>query len=277
MAAKILLVDDAVEILSLIETILTSQGFQVITAVNGVEALEKVHAEAPDVIITDVMMPEMDGYAFFKELKRNPSTENIPILILTARGKMEDSFLALGAKDFITKPFETDDLLAKVNAWLERKVARSEGSAVSSVSSPETARAGRVKVMAAGSHGAVLEKMAKLLRKKSCLVETAGTEGDILRALQTQVMDALLLEVLVEGRPSQDLIRRIRRIRGWEQKPIILFSVLDRDEDSTTSVHQQALAIEKARTACMEAGATSSLGGFDESRFLAAVKLFLPE
>ncbi|HQP11921.1 MAG TPA: response regulator, partial [Candidatus Omnitrophota bacterium] len=87
MKQKILLVDDAREILDLMQAMLEGQGYEVIVATNGVEGLAKAKKDRPQLIIADVLMPEMDGYLFFKELRKDPATERIPVLIITARAK----------------------------------------------------------------------------------------------------------------------------------------------------------------------------------------------
>ena len=111
---KILIVDDAQEVVDLIQAMLEGQGYEVVTAANGVEGLEQARKEHPKVIIADVLMPEMDGFIFFKELKKDPRTERIPVIILTARAKMEDSFRAMGVDGFLPKPLDANQLLAEV-------------------------------------------------------------------------------------------------------------------------------------------------------------------
>ena len=111
---KILVVDDEEHLQKVIQQRLKSVGFEVFLAENGLIGLEKVGKAKPDLIITDVLMPEMDGFAFYKELKSNDETASIPVIILSAREKMEDSFRVLGAEHFVKKPYNPQELIKKI-------------------------------------------------------------------------------------------------------------------------------------------------------------------
>src|SRR3989344_3392508 len=93
---KILIVDDEVDIREMMDGYLRKKEYLIATASNGLEALQVVKDAPPDLIITDIIMPEMDGYQFYKELKKDTKSAEIPILVLTARERMEDAFKALG-------------------------------------------------------------------------------------------------------------------------------------------------------------------------------------
>ena len=119
MASTILVVDDERNIVKLARLYLNKDGYQVEAAYDGAEALEKAKALRPDLIILDIMMPEMDGLAVCRELRK---TSNVPIIILTARDDDVDRIvgLELGADDYITKPFNPRELVARVRAVLRR-------------------------------------------------------------------------------------------------------------------------------------------------------------
>ncbi|MEI8175364.1 MAG: response regulator [Candidatus Omnitrophota bacterium] len=120
---KILIVDDEDGMREMLSFRLRANGFDVATAQDGVEGLEKIVSERPNLIILDVMMPKMDGFTFFKELKKNPrGSDNVPVVMLTARGKMRDTFEALEADAFVSKPFDPKDLLAVINDIIRQKV-----------------------------------------------------------------------------------------------------------------------------------------------------------
>jgi putative two-component system response regulator len=120
---KILVVDDEDRNLRLMELLLTSFGYDVFTASNGEEALEKVHDIPPDVILLDVMMPKMDGFEVAKQLKREEETKIIPIVMVTALNEVEDRVKALeaGADDFLNKPVDKTELRARVQSLLKVK------------------------------------------------------------------------------------------------------------------------------------------------------------
>jgi two-component system alkaline phosphatase synthesis response regulator PhoP len=116
MARKILAVDDERHIVRLVQVNLERQGYQVVTAFDGKEALEKVESEHPDLIVLDVMMPYMDGFEVLKNLKKNAATRDIPVIMLTAKAQDADVFRGWqsGVDCYLTKPFNPMELIAFV-------------------------------------------------------------------------------------------------------------------------------------------------------------------
>jgi DNA-binding response OmpR family regulator len=123
MSKTILIVDDAPNMRLLLREYLSAQGFRVVAAANGREALLVARQEAPDLVLLDVMMPELDGFAFIRHFRREQPT---PIILLTAKLEEADKVigLELGADDYITKPFGMAELLARVRAVLRRAGAQ---------------------------------------------------------------------------------------------------------------------------------------------------------
>jgi DNA-binding response OmpR family regulator len=119
MTKTILVVDDEKRLVSLVESYLTQEGYRVVSAYDGKEALLVARRERPDLIILDLMMPEMDGYAFMRAHRAEADT---PIILLTARVDDEERVigLELGADDYVTKPFRPRELVARVRAVLRR-------------------------------------------------------------------------------------------------------------------------------------------------------------
>jgi len=119
---KILVVDDEDDILDLVGYNLTREGYRVRTAVRGEEALRKIREDPPDLILLDLMLPDIDGFDVCKELKSNPRTAYIPIVMLTAKTAESDQVagLELGSDDYVMKPFSPSVLLARVRAVLRR-------------------------------------------------------------------------------------------------------------------------------------------------------------
>ncbi len=116
MARKILTCDDEKHIVRLIQVNLERQGYEVITAFNGAECLEKVKEDRPDLIVLDVMMPEMTGFEVLDALKKDPETESIPVIMLTARAQDSDVLRGWqsGVECYLTKPFNPMELIAFV-------------------------------------------------------------------------------------------------------------------------------------------------------------------
>jgi len=111
---KILVIDDNHEMVDLMRQRLEAKKFQVLTASEGVEGLAKAREEKPDLILLDIVMPVMDGYVFIQEFKRDDSLKKIPVIILTAKGQLKDLFNVENMNNFISKPFEFDDLYAMI-------------------------------------------------------------------------------------------------------------------------------------------------------------------
>ena len=119
---RLLLIDDDPNLILLVKDYLEFRGYEVITAENGREALEVLEQEIPDMIICDVMMPEMDGYAFVNQVRQDERTSWIPILFLSAKGQSQDKIkgLNIGADVYMVKPFEPEELVAQVEASLKQ-------------------------------------------------------------------------------------------------------------------------------------------------------------
>lgn len=125
MSERVLVADDDPDILAVVKVNFELEGFEVDTAVDGEDALQKATAEPPNVIVLDIMMPRMDGLTALHRLRGQASTANVPIILLTARGLPEDRVrgLELGADDYITKPFDINELVARVGAVIRRTQA----------------------------------------------------------------------------------------------------------------------------------------------------------
>lgn len=114
-----MLVDDEVRILNFLRAKLKASGYKVVTAINGLEALEQVQNSQPDLVVLDILMPKMDGLEALKQLR---TFSSIPVIILTAKGDDTDKIkgLGLGADDYLAKPFNPNELLARIKAVLRR-------------------------------------------------------------------------------------------------------------------------------------------------------------
>ena len=126
MAEKILIVDDDIDSLKLIGLMLQRQGYEISAANAGSQALTKAVSEAPDLIILDVMMPDMDGYEVCRRLRADPQTQHIPIIMFTAKTLVDDKVAGFeaGADDYLTKPTHPAELASRVKAILARSAAK---------------------------------------------------------------------------------------------------------------------------------------------------------
>jgi len=164
MAKIILVVDDKASVRKLVQEYLNEHGYKVVTASNGQEALFTTRYKKPDLILLDIMMPEMDGFEFIRAHRRESET---PIILLTARLEESDKVigLELGADDYVTKPFGMRELLARVRAVLRRTSRDADGS--------EILRAGAIE----------LDKAARQVQVGGTLVHLTPSEFDLLAIL----------------------------------------------------------------------------------------------
>jgi DNA-binding response OmpR family regulator len=164
MSKTIMVVDDEKRLVSLVESYLAQEGYRVVSAYNGKEALAVARREKPDLIVLDVMMPEMDGYEF---MRKHRAENNTPIILLTARVDDEEKVIGLevGADDYMTKPFRPRELVARVRAVLRR----------AGESKPEA------KVL--NANGITLDREGRTVRVNGRYVDLTPSEFDILTAI----------------------------------------------------------------------------------------------
>ncbi len=160
---KILAVDDELNILELVKLYLEREGFQVTTAGTGQEALARLGSFAPDLVILDLMLPDMDGFEICRQVR---SKSNVPVLMLTARKEDVDKIVGLeiGADDYLTKPFNPRELVARIRAVLRRCQAGNKPA--------ESIEICRLRVDMAGHAAFVGDKSLKLRTKEFTLLAT---------------------------------------------------------------------------------------------------------
>ncbi|MDQ0494418.1 response regulator transcription factor [Paenibacillus brasilensis] len=128
MRSTVLIIDDDEKIVSMLRRGLAFEGYEVLTAANGAEGLNKMLTAEPDVVVLDVMMPQVDGFEVCRRMREGGST--VPVLMLTAKDEVENRVkgLDLGADDYLVKPFALEELLARVRALLRRKTEQQDNN-----------------------------------------------------------------------------------------------------------------------------------------------------
>jgi DNA-binding response OmpR family regulator len=123
--AKVLVLEDDAEVRALLEKLLTHDGFTVKTAGDGLEGLMQIETDKPDLVLCDLMMPNLDGLSFTRAIKKNAGTKDLPVVFLTAKGDPANmaAGISAGAKFYLTKPFSHAELLAKVRKALGTRAA----------------------------------------------------------------------------------------------------------------------------------------------------------
>jgi DNA-binding response OmpR family regulator len=119
---KVLVVDDEEYIQHILNFSLGAEGFEVVTGADGEEAIRLARSEKPDIIVLDIMMPNMDGYEACRQIKAHPDTCSIPVILLTAKGREVDRKLGAeaGADDYVVKPFSPGRLIERVEGFIKR-------------------------------------------------------------------------------------------------------------------------------------------------------------
>ena len=131
---RILVVDDEIYIVHILDFSLGMEGYEVLTALDGEQALERLKNEKPDLIVLDIMMPKVDGYEVCRAIKSSPETQHIPVILLSAKGRNVDQKMGfdVGADDYITKPFSPRKLVERINALLGQSVSSEKTNTSSS-------------------------------------------------------------------------------------------------------------------------------------------------
>lgn len=197
MKQKILIVEDELDIRNLVELHLQKAGFQTIAAADGEEAFRKIKQSTPDLIVLDIMLPEMDGKELTKLLKAREETKNIPMVMLTAKSEEVDRIVGfeLGADDYIPKPFSPRELVLRVQAVLKRSAGKSEfvvgaGSPRPQGSEAPPLRLGELEIDEANFEVRLKSKKIELTKIEfSLLIELVKAKGRL------QTREALLEKV----------------------------------------------------------------------------------
>ncbi|MCB9721471.1 MAG: response regulator [Candidatus Omnitrophica bacterium] len=253
---RILVVDDEADLVDMVRRKLERNGFMVEVAYNGREAIEKVSNQEFDLILTDVVMPVMDGFTFYKNLKDNPDTSKIPVIILTARSNMEGSFRALGADDFLTKPFDGRDLLQKIEGFLRRDEKPTK----------------HAKVFLTGSKPAVLREMEQILSDLGCKTRVVDDPFVLIKNCYEEQPDIVLLDVLLDGLRTPEIIRAMRCFSRLSNLKIVTFTHFDPEQLSDVETIEQ---LKEAKNECMIVGASKYIGRYTMVSFIDSLREYL--
>lgn len=222
-AERIMVVDDDLNIQLALKYRLEKEGYHVLLAGDGVDALEKVKAEKPDLIILDLAMPRMDGFEFLEQMKGNGRTSTVPVIVLTAYGYESNRArsLELGAVEFVVKPFSPRQLVAEVWKILGARKKR---------------------VLVVDDDASVRELLVRLLEAEGCLVDTAEDgPGGIEKALAGDY-DLIFMDNKIPGCQADDATERI--IAEKLEQRIVILTANPGDE----SVHR---ALENGALTCV--------------------------
>jgi CheY-like chemotaxis protein len=261
--ATILIVDDESDAVNILKLMLEKAEFDILTAENGQQGVQMARQARPDLIIADVLMPVMDGYGMYKELKNDPVTRHIPVIILTARGAMESAFDAIGADCFMEKPVEMTTLTEKITELLTRSACPSSKKRYQ-------------KVLIAGTYPEVVDEIYTYVVSLGHDAHKAYTAADIIKESVHFGQDVLILEVqMEEGSPSSDVIRAVRLFPNLKGIPILLYSYYHVSDLGNSDFRNRMLNIEKAKDACISAGGIQYFDRYNRDTFREWVAKYL--
>ena len=211
-AAKVLVVDDEPDDVELVKFNLKSAGFEVVTACDGEEALKKARAAPPDLIVLDVMLPEVDGLEVCKILRRDLATSAIPIVLLSAKAAEVDRVLGLelGADDYVTKPFSPRELVLRVKKLLGRGQAVAEKA--------EQLRLGELFIDIPGHEVRVQNQRLDLTALEFKLLTTFAQRRGRVQTREQLLQDVWGYDNLIDTRTVDTHMRRLREKLGHAAK-----------------------------------------------------------
>jgi two-component system cell cycle response regulator len=246
MSARILVVDDIMPNVKLLEAKLRNEYYTVMSAYSGAEALEITEKEKPDLILLDVMMPEMDGFEVCRRIKANPETEHIPVVMVTALTDATDRVngLEAGADDFLTKPLEDTALIARVRSLIRLKMTMDEWRArentamtfgVIEDSCHSYVGNDTANVLLIEDQGFEADKFRKTIEGQGHMVSLASTGLQAMELINQYLFDVIIVSIDLQGNNQDEGLRFLSHLRSNEKTrsvPILMISNNDNEKIS---------------------------------------------
>lgn len=242
MSARVLVVDDVLHNVKLLEAKLRGEYFDVLTAMNGVDALQIIEEDQPDIILLDVMMPGMDGFEVCRRVKDNPVTAHIPIIMVTALDQPKDRVTGLeaGADDFLTKPIQNLPLFARVRSLVrikmlmdELRVRNSTGKAINSngqFESSSTIKLDDAKILLVEDYERVGKRIIGYLQNIAATIDLDNVSSGAISAQNLDKYDLFIISLSLKDVDGLRLCSTIRSTESTRHTPILIL-IDDGDEE----------------------------------------------
>jgi CheY-like chemotaxis protein len=206
MSKRILVVDDEADIRDIVKTYLLEEGYEVLEAENGHEAIMKVQKEMPDLVVLDIMMPGINGFEVAKHLKDDPNTQDIPIIILSVLA--QDSQYRQGILDYISKPFRQEELIATVRKIFDKV----------------DGKAARKHVLVVDDDPDIVDIISICLKENNINPEKAYNGLEALEKIKEKKPDLVLLDINMPGMNGFDVIKKIKSSAAFCDIPIVVLT-----------------------------------------------------
>ncbi len=234
MTARVLVVDDILPNVKVLSAKLLSEYYDVISAYSGQEALEKIDAQHPDMVLLDVMMPGMDGFEVCQRIKSNPATMHIPVVMVTALSEVADRVKGLqaGADDFLTKPVNDTALFARVKSllrlkmiideWRLREKTSDQLGVLQATSFEEVNQLEGCKVLVVDDLPMEANRLSEILKADSLEIKLCTSSSETLAEIQANDYDLVIISLTLAAEDGLRLSSQIRSLEGARQLPILL-------------------------------------------------------
>ena len=246
MAARVLVVDDILPNVKLLEAKLSSEYYEVLTAMNGEEALKKVAEESPDIVLLDIMMPGMDGFEVCTRIKENPESAHIPVVMVTALTDAQDKVRGLesGADDFLSKPINDTALMARVRSlvrlkmstdeWRVRDQTANQLGVVDNSSSAQTVPTDKANVLVVEDKDFELRKIQESLGVENHHVMGAENGAEAMELVATHDFDLLIISLNLQ---EEDGLRLCSHLKSNERTRAVPLLMIGGEDDMDRIAH----------------------------------------
>jgi CheY-like chemotaxis protein len=256
---KILMIEDEKAIVQIVQERLSLAGFEIFSAFDGRNGLQIAKDKKPDLIITDAMIPLMSGYELCKAIKLDEDTKSIPIIVMTEKHRMEDSFMFLGVNNFLSKPIILDELESAVKNMLNfSQIMHLHKSTILIHGRPE-----------------IISCCQQLLKGDLHWTGYFSVNSDsFLQYAIKYIPDVIFIDLLVPGVPADEMIKKLQLIPELKDTIILTYYTSASITNDAIAIQAHMIEVQYMKILTQEAGAKEYLGAFNPVTFLNLINIY---